>query len=305
MSAHRLASIDLNLLVALDALLAERSVTLAAAKLALTQPAMSRTLSRLRELLGDPILVRSPRGMQLTARAELMIEPVRVALDAIDRAIGQPAAFEPAQSKRRFTIATSDYVEAVLLPRALGRLTREAPDIEIVVRPVFGDLAQLLESGEADLVVGVIFDETAGFYRQALFRDRLVCVVRKDHPRVSSTLDLELYLELAHVLIAPRGKRGGIVDDELEHTGRSRRVALRLPHYLAASHVVAETDLCLTVAERVARMACKNFGLRQFDVPLVLPEMVVAQFWHARDHEDPAHVWLRSTLSDVASTETS
>jgi DNA-binding transcriptional LysR family regulator len=302
-SAHRLASIDLNLLVALDALLAERSVTRAAARVALTQPAMSRTLSRLRELLGDPLLVRTPRGMQLTARGELMIEPVRHALEAIDRAIVQPVAFEPARAKRRFIVATSDYVQSVLLPGALRRLTREAPHVEIQVRPVFGELARLLESDRADLVIGVVFDGAAGFYRQALFRDRLVCVVRKDHPRVGSSMDLDLYLDLPHLLIAPRGRRGGIVDDELERRGLSRRVAVRLPYYLAAPHVVAQSDLCLTLAERVARAACETLPLRQLEVPLQLPEMVVTQFWHARANDDPAHVWLRSTMFDAASTD--
>jgi DNA-binding transcriptional LysR family regulator len=168
---------------------------------------------------------------------------------------------------------------------------------------VTGELAQLLESGAADLVIGVIFTETTGFYRQPLFRDRLVTLVRKDHPLVKASLDLDLYLELAHVLIAPRGIKGGIVDDELERRGLSRRVAVRLPHYLAAPHVVAQTDLCVTVAERVARAACAAFPLRQFEVPLTLPEMIVAQFWHARDHEDPAHVWLRATLHEVAASE--
>jgi DNA-binding transcriptional LysR family regulator len=303
-SLERLASIDLNLLVALDALLTERSVTRAASRVSLTQSAMSRTLGRLRELLGDPLLVQTPRGLRPTPRGELMLEPVRAALVAVDRALVQPLAFDPARSKRTFTLATSDYVQCVLLARALATLTREAPHVETHVRPVFGELARLLESGRVDLVIGVIFDEARGFYRQALLRDRFVCVVREGHPRVAAEMDLDLYLELAHLLIAPRGRRGGIVDDELERGGLSRRVALRLPYYLAAPHVVAQTDLCLTLPERVARAACKELPLRQFEVPLPLPELVVAQFWHARDNDDPAHAWLRSTLFESASTMT-
>jgi DNA-binding transcriptional LysR family regulator len=145
-----------------------------------------------------------------------------------------------------------------------------------------------------------VFQQAEGFYRQALFRDRFVCVVRADHPGIATPFDLDGYLALSHVLIAPRGQRGGVVDNELERIGRKRRVAVRLSHYLAAPYVVTETDLCLTVTERAARSACASFPLRQLEVPLVLSDMVVAQFWHARDHEDPAHAWLRATLADVA-----
>jgi DNA-binding transcriptional LysR family regulator len=295
-----LSGIDLNLLLALDAILSERSVTRAAEKLGLTQPGMSRALARLREIVDDPILVRTPQGMALTGPAEQMREPVRRAMEAVGRALGKRARFDPASATCCFTIATTDYIELVLLPALLARLSKEAPGVEIEVRPVFGDIHRMLETGDADLVIGIIFEEAASFYRQSLFDDHLVCLLRSDHPLADTELSIEDYLRLSHVLIAPRGKKGGMVDDVLSSRGLSRRVQLRVPNYIGAPHIVARSDLCLTVASRIASEMLKILPLRQFALPLDVPGFSVAQYWHERHHIDPTHAWLRGVVLDTA-----
>jgi DNA-binding transcriptional LysR family regulator len=299
MEATDLSGVDLNLLRALEALLTERSVTRAAEKLGLTQPGMSRALARLRELVGDPILVRTPQGMTLTAPAQQLLGPVRFALDAVSLALGKRAPFDPSRATRRFVIATSDYIELVLLGPLLARLEREAPGIELAVVPVFGEIHQMVETGRADLVIGVIFEDASGFYRQRLFDDHLVCLVRDEHPAVGAW-SLDAYLAMSHVLITPRGKKGGMVDDELERRGLARRVSLRVPHYIAAPHLVARSDLCLTVAARLAREMAKLLPLRELELPLELPGFKVAQFWHERQHVDAAHAWFRGVLVETA-----
>jgi DNA-binding transcriptional LysR family regulator len=300
MDTTNLSGVDLNLLRALEALLAERSVTRAADKLGLSQPGMSRSLARLRELTGDPLLVRTPRGMVLTDGAEQLLPPVRFALDAVNGVLGQRAQFDPSRAKCRFVVATTDYPELVLFPRLLARLSREAPGVELEIQPVFGDIHKTLEMGRADLVIGIIFEEAAGFYRQSLWDDRLVCMVRKDHPGVSDPLAIEEYLALPHVLIAPRGKRGGMVDDALAMRGLDRRVTLKVPHYLGAPHIVAQSDLCLTVAARVANAMSAVLPLRVLELPVTVPAFKVTQFWHERNHLAPAHVWMRGVLQEIA-----
>jgi DNA-binding transcriptional LysR family regulator len=299
MADVKLAAIDLNLLVALDALLEERNVTRAARRVGLSQSAMSHTLTRLRTLLGDPLLVRTAGEMSATARGKELAGPIREALARIDRALNQRAVFEPATARRSFTVAAIDFAQLVLIPPLVARLSREAPGIELVVVSAREDLERALAAGSLDLSIGLARD-LPGLHEATILRERFVCVVRMGHPRVRKTLTLKQFTELQHVMISPRGKTPGAVDRALERMGQSRRVAFTVPHFLAAALAVAGSDLVLTVAERVARTFADALPLRVLDPPIALEGFRVAQAWHARQHDDPAHAWLRAAVQDSA-----
>lgn len=299
MNGVHLGGIDLNLLVAFDALLAERSVTRAARRIGLTQPAMSHALGRLRDLLDDPILVRSGSGMMATARAEALEEPIRRALREIDDALRTGPTFDPKTSTRTFTLAIGDYGELIVLPPLLARLAREAPGIDLRVLPIPEDYGRLVEDGTVDLVVNPIAAQLpAGLVKQKLFDETFVCLVRKGH-RAARKLDLSTFVALPHALIAPRGRAGGFVDDALAQKGLTRRIALTVPHFLVAPLVVASSDLILTVPERVARTFVGMAPLQILEPPLPLRGFSTYQVWHERRRTDPAHAWLRSLIAEV------
>ncbi len=306
MHSVHLAGLDLNLLVALRALLAERHVTRAAERVGLSQPAMSHALGRLRTLLGDPILVRTPSGMQPTARAEAMRQPLESALAELGRLLAPPPAFDPATAKRRFRVSTSDYVELVLVPRLCARVWREAPGIDLAFTVYAGGGVSALHEDTTDLVISppdTLGTSTPGLRMQRLLDDRFVCVVRDGHPLVGAKkrLSLDDFVSLPHALITPRGRSArGAVDDALERLGKKRRVALEIPHFLVAPHVVRETDVVLTLAERVARLLSPMLGLRQLPPPLKVPRFSMAMIWHERSHADPALAWFRRLISAVA-----
>jgi DNA-binding transcriptional LysR family regulator len=303
MQAVHLEALDLNLLVALRALLAERHVTRAAARVGLSQPAMSHALSRLRELLGDPLLVRTPNGMRPTPRAEAMTAPLERALEDIGRLIASPAPFEPQRSTRKFRIAANDYMELVLFPRLLRRLWIEAPNIDVRIVNLAESVNTDLAEGRLDLAMGVVElsnDPPRGIRSEDLVSDGFVCVVREDHPVVKKRLSLDDFVALPHALVAPRGEGGSVVDSALARLGKKRRVAVEIPHFLVAPHVVRETDLLLTLAARVAASLAPLLGLRRIPPPLELTTFTMVMQWHERQHVDPAHVWLRELIAMVA-----
>ncbi|MCE9672674.1 LysR family transcriptional regulator [Myxococcus stipitatus] len=293
-----LAGINLNLAVALDALLTEMNVTKAAAKLGITQSAMSHTLAQLRELLGDALLIRGRGGMVRTPRADQLAAPLHRGLLEVQRALRNESTFEPRASARRFTIASGDYFAAALLPRLLELLDQEAPHVDLTVRPlVVSQAPAQLESGEVDLIIGA-FPEPAPALRQArLFSEDFVCVVRRDHPVVRNSLDLDTYLGLPHVLISPKGEGAGAVDVALERVGRTRRIGLRLPYFLTAVLSVVRSNHVLTAPRKLAELFVDLGPLRLLPPPVALRPFDVFQVWHERFDDDPAHRWLRSMLS--------
>lgn len=297
-----LASVDLNLLVALDALLEERHVTRAARRLGLSQPAASHALGRLRDLLGDPLLVRAGSTLVPTPRAAAVARDLRTILDSI-RATLAGGTFDPVTSERRFAFAAADYFELVVLPPLVGALATSAPHVDLVVRPHPEDAATALGEGKLDVVFGVEMLPGAGnIRRRNLFQDGYVCAVRAGHPVLRRGLDLERFLQLGHVFIAPRGTRGGVVDDALARRKKVRRVVAMVPSFLAAPAVVASSDLIVTMPVRAARRLAPAFDLRLLEPPLPLPRFTVAAYWHDRVHDDPAHVWLREQLLAVTSS---
>jgi DNA-binding transcriptional LysR family regulator len=280
--------------VALDALLAEGNVTRAAERLGLSQPAMSHALNRLRALLDDPILVRTPRGMVPTPRAEELAPAIRAALDDIDRA-ARRLPFDPSTSTRSFDRRGRSWRAVILPPSA--RINARRPDDLLVRLPprssarVRRRRSRVRRSTRGQTVVPA-----------TLFHESFVCLVRADHPTVGKTLSLDEFVALDHALVGPRGRRGGFVDTELAKLGLSRRVALMVPHFLVAPMVLAKSDLILTAPERIARAFAAILPLRIVPTPLELKGFDVSQIWHERQSHDAAHAWLRGLIVEICRT---
>lgn len=291
----RLAGIDLNLLTSLDALLGTQSVTRAARQLGRTQPAVSHALRRLRELLGDELLVRTPKGMQPTPRALELRPAVRTALEAAEAVLQEAPAFDPARAERSFAVTMADQASFLLLPPLVERLAREAPGVRIDVRP-----APLhLLADEVDLAIGVFFDSPTGVCEEPLFDEVFACVIRRGSAAARGPFDLKRYLSLSHLLIAPRGLPGSPLDDALARAGQRRRVALTVPHFLVAPHVIATTDLVWTAPAALAR-AFGHLPLAIREPPFKTNGFSVAMRWHVRLDRDPGLRWLRGMVREVS-----
>jgi DNA-binding transcriptional LysR family regulator len=293
-------NVDLNLLVALDALLAERNVSRAAVRLHLSQPATSALLARLRELFGDPLLLRSARGMLPTPRALELLGPVKQVLDEIDAIVQPRAAFDPARAVQTFTLSASDYVEYALLPTLVDYLERKAPGVRLAVRPLdLETVAKQMESGEVDLCITGLQNAPAGLHQQPLYAERMVSVVRRKHPGVGTHLTLEKFCSLEHILVSVRGSGfSARVDDALAKLGRKRRARLAVPHFLLVPEIVARSDMIGALPERLARGYANK--LRMFELPLEIGGFTVGQIWHERNQREPAQLWLREVLLELA-----
>lgn len=300
MNHENIVGLEVSLLLALDALLRERQVTRAAQRLGLTQSAMSHALRRLRELFGDPLFVRTPRGVLPTPRAAQLAEPLARVLAELERLTARPAAFDPATLTRRMALLTSEYVDVVLLPQLLAQLLHKAPRLDLEVRGTAFELEGALEEGRVDVALGIFPQLSPRVMQQRLFEDRFVCLLRTGHPAARGRLSLSRYAALSHVQIAPRGAPGGPVDEALGKRGLQRRVAVRIGSFLSALQLVARSDLLLTAPERLVRALLGTLPLRVLEPPLELPRFAIYQVWHERRQEDPAHAWLRSVLAEIA-----
>jgi DNA-binding transcriptional LysR family regulator len=297
---------DLNLLIALDALLQEGNVSRAATRVGLSTPAMSHALARLRAQLGDPLLVRAGQRMVPTPRATDLKDRVHALAQEV-RAVLAPAAPADLRSvQRAFRVRTTDQFLTILNP-ALDRRLREAPGIAIHVMPVQREDAALLREGTIDLAIGVYdyspYSELPSDLRiQKLFEDHYVSVVRRDHPTVGRTLTLEQYAELEHVQVSVRGPPGGYVDELLAAQGHKRRIVRAVPYFITALELVAQTDYILTLAVRYARRMAPRFDVKLVQPPrsLGLEPYQVSQIWHPRNDRDAAHRFLRDAVADAA-----
>jgi DNA-binding transcriptional LysR family regulator len=297
---ENLSAVDLNLLVALDALLAERNVSRAAQRVGLSQPAMSRALARLRDLLDDPILLRSGREMVPTARALGARAPLHQALDGVRRVLEPASEFEPAESTRGFSLSCIDTTQVIVLPRLVEALSRESPGIRVDVRPLpsSGDVFRSLGSGELDLAIGRFDSTPRNIQRTPLYRDRVVCLLRKGHPRIRNRISLSQYVAEAHLAAEPvvRADLPTTVDALLEQRGLSRRIALKVSNHAIAPLIVSQTDLVCTATERMIAPFATGLKLQSLKLPVEFGELELELCWHDRVHDDPAHRWLRGKI---------
>jgi len=301
MSQLELANFNLNLLVALDGLLSQRSVTAAAKRARVTPSAMSHSLSELRELLEDPLLVRAGRGMVLTPRAEALVGPLHKLLLDTERLLRGGATFDPTTTARRFVIAAPDFLATLLLPSLLEAMAREAPafSIEIVPSTRRGN-AWLLETGEVDLALGAIVDQAPGIRRMDLCTEGFLCATRTGHPDIDGTLDLDAYVGAGHLLITLGDDAAPTwIDQELTKVGKKRRIAARVRYFMTAPLVIARSDLMLTGPSMLIRYFAELVPLQIFTPPIELPTYPEEAYWHARFDDDPAHAWLRELLKNT------
>ncbi len=286
-----LSAVNLNLMVALDALLDERSVTKAARRVGVTQPAMSYSLRQLRELFGDPLL---ERGL-LTPLAESLRDRVRSGLSELQHVLDAREDFEPTASERTFRIAASDTFQVVGLHRFLALVASRAPGVDIVLRPPDHATHDALAAGSIDLLAGSHEQASRGLSSTPLYEERFVCIVRSGHPEVRSRLGLATYCRLPHALVAI-DEAPGYVDRALAQLDRSRRVALRLPDFAGIGHVIAGTDMVATVPGRLAERLAETLPLRVLTPPVRFPTFPVSLYWHGRFDAEPGHRWLRDQL---------
>lgn len=293
-----LHGIDLNLLVAFDALMAERSVTRAGTRIGRTQPAMSAALARLRDLLGDELFVRSPAGLQPTLRALDLSEPLSQALQQIQRTLDFTQTFDPSTSSAAFTMGLSEHPAHMVLPGLVGMLGRAAPSTTLRARSFTArdDAIHLLDAGEIDVAVGVPPASAGRILTRPLFEERFVCVVRKDHPTVKGAIDLDGFLALSHVLVSPENDRFGHVDAELAKQGLDRRLGLTLPHMYVAPGLVAQSDMVATLMAGVVHASGQADKLQIMAPPVELLPVPFVLAWHRRNDAHPAQRWFRNAI---------
>jgi DNA-binding transcriptional LysR family regulator len=291
---------DLNLLRVLDALLRDRNVSRAAERLSLSQPAVSNALNRLRELLDDPLLVRVGRGMQPTPRALSLEGPIRDALQQIEHTLNAGGLFDPANSRQRFVIAVTDYVELICMPALMAHLAQVAPGIQLAIAHLSPSLpAEALDNGELDLVLGRFLEVPPRFHTRRWASETLQVAVRPGHPLVGKTLDLAGFLRLRHLWVHG-GQTRGMVDQWLGEQGLSRDIVYTTPNYLQAAHIIASSDLAAVLPTQLARHFAGLLPLQLFELPFDLGAFQLDIVSVAQRERDAALQWLIEQIVAVA-----
>jgi DNA-binding transcriptional LysR family regulator len=296
-------ALDLKLLQCFAVLMAERSVSRAAARLNLSQPAMSHALGRLRALFDDPLLLKGHGHMTPTARA-LELEPqVREVISGTERLTHRPAAFDPATARMLFTVMAPEFVEYMLAPPLHARIGTQAPGIEVDFRTT--DLERAfgwLERGDLDVRLGWLPEPPPALRHKLLFRDRLVCIARKGHPEIQGSLTAAQFVAARHVRVSlPRMTVSmAAIDGAVRALGARIDTALHVQNAFAMARLVADSDLLGATSRRLATQLAIQFPLQVLPLPLTVPDVRIAMYWHERTHKEPSHRWFRNVLADAA-----
>lgn len=292
---------DLNLLPIFVALMEERSVTRAAERLGMTQPALSNALARLRLMLGDQLFIRERYGILPTPVALALAPTIAEALSRLDDAVLGQQAFDPATAERLLTIAPNGYVEFVLVPAIVARLQQVAPGIRLRLTPYGNDLGETgVVSGTTALVLGRIIDPPDNLVVQHVMDEGLACVVRADHPTVGDTITREQFETLKHVNILPPGRMRAGLFQALAQQELKRDVAISVTNFFAVAEMIAVTDYCATLPDLICRRLRHDPRLKVLAAPVDLGTFPVEMAWHVRYRHDPAHRWLRELIGEVA-----
>ncbi|MFL1404356.1 LysR family transcriptional regulator [Marinobacter sp. M1N3S26] len=300
MASNRL---DLNLLHVFDTIYREGSLTRAARALHLTQPAVSHSLARLREHFGDPLFSRQGNRMVPTPLARRFVESMRPGLNQIHSAVNQFHAFDPASHRKTFALALRDVLESTFLPQLVRKLD-DYPEIEINSQRIARrDMESLLAAGKVDFAVDVLLPVSDQTAHERLRKDRLVVLVRKDHPLAAEPLTMENYLSARHILVSSRSEGPGVEDFELSRLGLQRQIRLRCQHFYAACQVVETSDLLLTMPEAYARQIATRSDTRILNPPEGLPDVDAHLYWHRAYEKEPALIWLREQFHAVVAEQ--
>jgi len=305
--------VDLNLMVYLDVLLREGSVTKAAQQLGITQPAMSNGLKRLRDLFNDPLLVRTSEGMTPTERA-LELQPlIRKALNELEAALQTQGEFDASSSHRVFRIMVSDYAESTLIPELVKRLREEAPSVILDVLTPSDVTFKDVEAGRVDMAINRFDEMPQSFHQMTLWEDDFVCLVNPDHPHVG-LFDLEAYLDSMHIWVSKTGMGAGVgidpekiirlgwVDNALSKLGHKRKISVFTRHYQMPALLALNNDLVATLPRKVAEMQAESSGLHVKETPFDVPPFELKMAWSPLVQHHQAHKWLRRLIVDVAQT---
>lgn len=296
-----MAKLDLEWLHVFVEVYRSGSVSRAAERLGLAQANTSVALAKLRRHFGDPLFVRTSRGMEPTPYAQQIHADVLATVERLARLSGPRAGFDPASAERSFRIAMTDISEVVVLPTLLNHLRKRAPGVLIEAERVSSDSARGLEAGELDLAVGFMPQLEAGFYQQVLFQQNFVCLAAANHPRVRERPDKRAFLAEGHIVVTTSGTGHAIVDKVMAQKGYQRRIVLKVPSFLGVARLVASTELLVIVPRRLGEAIAQQEKVRAFEPPLKLPDFAVKQHWHQRFHADAGNAWLRQTLAAVLS----
>ncbi|WP_186198344.1 LysR family transcriptional regulator [Burkholderia gladioli] len=297
-----MSELDLNLIPYLVALDETRNVSRAGDLLGVSQPRVSAALGRLREHFGDPLFVRTSRGMEPTPRALALVPAARDALAQIRRGLVAPHDFDPATDTSTFSIALSDVGEIVFLPRLLQELARRAPGANLrSVSLPHAEIERGLEAGSVDLAVGY-FPDLGGsnFFQQRLFTHRFICLMRRGHPLAGKPLTLEQFLACGHAVVRAEGRSQEILEQHLAKARLRRRAVLETPHFMSLPFILGRTDLIATVPHAIGyAYAAEHASITLVEPPLPLPRFDLRQHWHRKYHNDPRTAWLRGMVADL------
>lgn len=292
---------DLNLLPIFLALIEERSVTRAAHRLGITQPALSNALNRLRDLLRDPLFIRERYGIRPTQLAEELAPTISAALAQLDDLVVHQQEFDAANAERQFLIAPNSYAELALMPALVARLREQAPGIKLRMTPFGNDLAETgIMSGTTAMVLGRVVDPPDNLVVQHLMDDGLACIVRSDHPDIDDQITRDQFESLKHVNVLPPGRIRAGLFQALGKQNLKREVAVSVTHFLAVPEIIAVTDYCATLPILICRSLQRDPRLKVLATPVDLGTFPVELAWHVRYRHDPAHQWLRALIVDTA-----
>lgn len=292
-------TLDLNLLQVFDALMRTRSVTLAGEKIGLSQSATSNSLQRLRDALGDPLFIRTPRGMEPSPLALKLEIPIRHTLDQLRDTLQRTRVFEPATATRTFRLLLSDIAQQQHMPLMVSEMRQQAPGLmlETVALPL-REAKQAMVDGELDLAMGFLPDLGADFHRQSLFAETWACVVSKDHPTIGETLTEAQYIAASHVAYQPAVSIHSVLDQllvaQFSSKGIKRKIGLSVPYWIGLASTIAACDLILTALVGPALSMTQLANVRIVPLPFELPKIDLCMQWHTRMHRDPANQWFRN-----------
>ncbi|WP_437657388.1 LysR family transcriptional regulator [Sorangium sp. So ce1182] len=299
----RLQSVDTHLVVALHALLQEKSVTRAARRVGVTQPSMSHALSRLRAHFEDPLLIQVGRQMTLSERARDLAPRAAEAVERLEQVFCPVERFDPRRSRRTFRLVATDNLELLVLPPLIRLLAVEAPHVDLRSRSIPADFAELLRRGELDAKLGRGGPVPDGCRSTLLAAEEIVCVMRRGHPASRRTLTVARYAACEHLMVSPHGEDHNVIDGELAERGLRRRVALTVSHFLVAPFILAGSDLLLTVSGRVAETLARKLDLVVRPCPVGTRSYTLTLVWPERAEGDEGHRWLRAAIQRAVAVD--